>query len=433
MEAEDVKRDGTLLTGRVHPDDRERFAEALKLSAKDHFPFDMEVRNIKPDGQLAWVRSLARSRQREDGAIVWDGIFVDITARKQAEERAAQAYRWLTEAIESLSDGFALWDKEDRLVLWNDKFLFDHPERELLRQSGTKFSTLVEHTAEILRAHMDEKEVAAWVRERVQRHRHAEGTMEVESSSGACLLLTERRTNEGYTVGIYTDISDRKRSGDELQASEQRYRRLVQVSPDAIFVDRDGVIVFANETAARMIGVSDPSELLGTDTLELAASDDRITLASRRRKLREREQTPFGRYRYLRRDGSVGNCESAISSIIWEGEAAILIVIRDIEDRIQAERQQALFGAVLHHAADSIEIVNDDFTLSYVNPAFEEMSGYSSEEVVGKRSMDIFKADEGSAGVYDLVEETLRSGRPWSGANIIWKQRCRPYLTRTEL
>jgi len=415
VEAEDVKRDGTLLTGRVHPDDRERFAEALKLSAKDHFPFDMEVRNIKPDGQLAWVRSLARSRRREDGAVVWDGIFVDITARKQAEERAAQAYRWLTEAIESLSDGFALWDKEDRLVLWNDKFLYDHPERERLRRSGTKFSTLAEHTADVLRRHKDEKQVADWLAERLRRHRDARGSMEIESSSGDWLLLTERRTNEGYTVGIYSDISDRKRSRNELQASEERYRRLVQVSPDAIFVDRDGVIVFANETAASLIGVSDPAELLGTDTLELAAGDDRITLANRRRRLRDKPQTPFDRYRYLRRDGSVGNCESAISSIIWEGEAAILIVIRDIEDRIQAERQQALFGAVLHHAADSIEIVNDDFTLSYVNPAFEEMSGYSSEEVVGKRSMDLLKADEGTAGVYDLVEETLRSGRPWSG------------------
>ena len=89
------------------------------------------------------MRSLARSRRREDGAIVWDGIFVDITARKQAEERAAQAYRWLTEAIESLSDGFALWDKDDSLVLWNDKFLYDLPERDLIRQSGTKFATMV--------------------------------------------------------------------------------------------------------------------------------------------------------------------------------------------------------------------------------------------------------------------------------------------------
>ncbi|CAN0481760.1 unnamed protein product, partial [Laminaria digitata] len=95
VDAEDVKRDGSLLTGRVHPDDRERFANALTQSAKDHTPFDIEVRNTKPDGREVWIRSLARSRRRDDGAIGWDGIFVDITERKEAEERAAHAYRWL--------------------------------------------------------------------------------------------------------------------------------------------------------------------------------------------------------------------------------------------------------------------------------------------------------------------------------------------------
>ena len=415
VEAENVKRDGSLLTGRVHPEDRERFSQALKISAEDHTPFDMEVRNIKPDGQLVWVRSLARSRKREDGAIVWDGIFVDITARKQAEERAAQAYRWLTEAIDSLSDGFALWDKDDRLVLWNDKFLSDHPDRDVIRQSGTEFSTMVECTANDMRRHLEEDVVAAWVVDRVQRHQEAKGALEVKSSNGHDLLLTERRTNEGYTVGIYTDISEWKRSEIDLQASEDRYRRLVEVSPDAIFVDHEGVIVFANDTAARMIGVSDPDELLGTDTLELAAGDDRVTLASRRARLGEVQKTPFERYRYVRRDGSVGNCESAISGTTWEGEAATLIVIRDIEQRIQAERQQALFGAVLHDAADSIEIAADDFTLSYVNPAFEKMSGYTSDEVVGKRSGDLFYSEGSETGIFDIVEESLRAGKPWSG------------------
>lgn len=415
VDAEDVKRDGSLLTGRVHPDDRDRFSRALQQSAEDHAPFDMEVRNIKPDGQVVWVRSLARSRRRDDGAVVWDGIFVDITARKQAEERAAQAYRWLTEAIESLSDGFALWDRDDRLVLWNDKFLSSHPQRNVLLEAGLEFSTLVEHTADEMRGSMDEEDVAGWVVQRLQQHQDAEGSAEIETPSGHWLLLTERRTNEGYTVAIYTDITERKRSENDLHASEERYRRLVQVSPDAIFVDRDGVIVFANETAARLIGVADPSELLGMDTLDLAAGDDRVALASRRVRLDEAPLTSFEQFRYVRRDGTIGNCESAISRITWGGDAAVLIVVHDIEDRIQAERQQALFGAVLHHAADSIELADNDFTLTYANPAFETMSGYSSDEVVGQRPGDLFRPENTDPQLYKTIEETVKSGKPWSG------------------
>jgi PAS domain S-box-containing protein len=415
VDAEDVKRDGSLLTGRVHPDDRERFAEALKQSAESHTPFDMEVRNTKPDGQLVWVRSLARSRRREDGAIVWDGIFVDITARKQAEDRAAQAYRWLTEAIDSLSDGFALWDREDRLVLWNDKFISAHPQREVILKSGLEFSTLVEHAANNMRHHADEEQVASWVVERLQCHQEARGATEILTSSGRWMLLTERRTNEGYTVGVYTDIHERKRAENDLHASEERYRRLVQLSPDAILVDRDGVVVFANETAARMFGVGDPSDLLGTDSLDLAVEVDRVALASRRARLETAQLTSFEKYRYIRRDGTIGNCESAVSSITWEGEAAVLIVVRDIEDRLQAERQQALFGAVLHHAADSIELADNEFTLTYANPAFEKMSGYSSDEVVGEQPGDLFRPENADPDLYNTIEETVRSGKPWSG------------------
>ncbi|CAN0538021.1 unnamed protein product, partial [Laminaria digitata] len=347
--------------------------------------------------------------------IGWDVLFVDITGRKEAEERAAQAYRWLTEAIDSLSDGFALWDAEDRLVLWNEQFLIDHPQRDLLRKTGLEFSTFVERSAQYMRSEMDEDHVAGWIVDRLQHHQEARGATELQSASGRWLLLTERRTNEGYTVGIYTDITERRRSEDDLHASEERYRRLVQLSPDAILVDRGGVIVFANETAARMFGVADPDELIGTPSFNLAEEDDRVALASRRSRLKAAEQTAFERYRYIRGDGSIGNCESAVSSITWGGDSAVLIVIRDIENRIEAERQQALFGAVLHDAADSIEIADDSFALTFTNPAFEKMSGYSSDEVVGKRPADLFRPEGADTDIYDLVEKTLRMGQPWSG------------------
>lgn len=415
VNSEDVKQDGRLLTERVHPDDRERFAKAIKESAEDNSSFDIEVRNIKPDGQMAWIRSLARSRKREDGATVWDGIFVDITARKQAEERAAQAYRWLTEAIDSLSDGFALWDAEDRLVLWNDKFILGHPQRDLLLSAGLEFSELIKHTGENMRNRLSDEEVAGWIVERLQQHQEARGSYEIHTSTDRWLLVTERRTHEGYTVGIYTDISDRKYADGELHASEERYRKLVQVSPDAILVDHGGVIVFANDAAAKMFAVDRPEDLIGTDAIELVDDEYRVAILSRRSRITESEPSSFEQFRYVRRDGSVRHCESAVSSISWEGESAFLVVIRDMEDRVQAERQQAIFGAVLDQAADSIEMSGDDFTLTYVNPAFEAMSGYAAAEVVGRHPGDLFRPREFDPDFYTQIEDTVRSGKPWSG------------------
>tara|TARA_R110000868_G_scaffold36962_7_gene130759 strand:+ start:24675 stop:28538 length:3864 start_codon:yes stop_codon:yes gene_type:complete len=415
VEAENVKQDGRLLTERVHPDDRERFALALKASMDPSVPFDIEVQNVKPDGEVVWIRSLARSRRRDDGATVWDGIFVDITSRKQAEERAAQAYRWLTEAIDSLSDGFALWDSDDRLVLWNDQFVKDHPRRDQVIRSGLEFSDLIEQAAASLRQRMNDEQVAGWVVERLQKHQEAKGSYEIHTFANRWLLVTERRTQEGYTVGIYTDITDRKKAEHDLHASEERYRKLVQVSPDTVLVDRGGVIVFANEMAAKMFGVSTPEELIGVAVLDLVEDEYRVAMLSRRERMTSSEPSDYEAYKYVRRDGVTRHCESAVCRITWEGDAAVLIVVRDIEERVHAERQQAIFGAVLDQAADSIELSDAAFRLTYVNPAFEEMSGYSSADVVGNRPGNMFRPSDYDPEIYEHIENTVRAGTPWSG------------------
>lgn len=415
VDAEDVKRDGTILVGRVHPDDQERFAQALKESAREQTAFDMEVRNVKPDGQVVWVRSLGRPRLRDDGAVVWDGIFVDITARKQAEEQAAQAYRWLTEAIDSLSDGFVLWDADDRLVLWNKKFIERHPQRDQLVNAGLEFSALVAQTANNFRVSMGDEAAAAWVAERLRQHQQAQGSYEIFTSIGRWFLVTERRTQEGYTVGIYTDITDRKNAADELGESEERYRKLVQVSPDAILVHGGGVILFANDAAARTMGTAGPEELIGVDALDLIAEEDRVAVLNRRNRTGTTEASSYHHHRILRRDGSYRHCESAVSRISWEGSDAYLVIVRDTEERVQVERQQALFGAVLDQAAESIEMSGKDFDLTYVNPAFERMTGYSSEDVIGERPSNLFRPSEYGAEFYATIEETIRAGKAWSG------------------
>lgn len=415
VDAEMVKRHGSILVRAIHPDDRERFGRTLRESAQTLTPFDMEIRNVKPDGQVVWVRTVARPHRREDGATVWDGLFVDVTARKEAEERAAQSYRWLKEAIESLSDGFVLWDGNDRLVLWNDRYLDGHPQRAELVREGTTFSQLIDATADNLRRTMTREEVAAWRKDRMFHHREAHGTYEMQTSTGRWLMITERRTQEGYTVGIYTDITNRKRRADQLVQSEERYRRLVQLSPDAIFVHIAGEIVFANDTSAKMMGAENAADLVGMDILQFAHPEDRLTIISRREGLTDTDLPGMIETRYLRLNGEVRHCESSISKIRWQDSDAYLVVIRDIEERVEAQRQQAIMTAVFDQAVDAIEIVGDDLSFVYANPAFERMTGYSMDEVQGLRPRDVLAPHQGETAPYGEIEATLRAGKPWTG------------------
>ncbi|MEM7644264.1 MAG: LuxR C-terminal-related transcriptional regulator [Pseudomonadota bacterium] len=91
----------------IHADDQTRWLAALEASAATLTPLDEEVRVIRPDGALKWVRSIGRPRRTEDGTVIWDGVALDVTERREALEALE---RTLTEARRSeISEGRLAW------------------------------------------------------------------------------------------------------------------------------------------------------------------------------------------------------------------------------------------------------------------------------------------------------------------------------------
>jgi serine phosphatase RsbU (regulator of sigma subunit) len=134
------------------------------------------------------------------------------------------ARRRLVDAIENSSEGFVFFDKEDRLVICNTRYReLLHPDAEPEIQPGTKFETIVRTTAE--KGHIIEAQgrVEEWIAERMASHRDPGKPRIQQRSSGQWILITERRTGDGGTVAIYSDISDLKQREEELEdALEER-------------------------------------------------------------------------------------------------------------------------------------------------------------------------------------------------------------------
>lgn len=132
------------------------------------------------------------------------------------EQQAATASDRLMEAIESISDGFALYDKNDNLVLCNSKYLEidrSHPESFM---PGMSFESIVRHNAMagIYREAIGREE--EWVFERMARHRDPDRPFEQRLADGRCLLVSEYKTDQGEIVSVVSDISKRKNAEEEL-------------------------------------------------------------------------------------------------------------------------------------------------------------------------------------------------------------------------
>ncbi len=198
------------------------FEEIMRLRLVDNpgtdsqaFRHELRQSLYQPDGRPMiaeprpgfWLR-ITRHRIADGGVI---SIFSDISELKRAE-------RQLADAIESISDGFVLYDRDHRLVLCNSRFRDFHAEISHLLVPGMAF-------ADILRASIAGKlvdvapgEVEAWLTEREQMM-PASGSSELHLADGRWLRTAERRTADGGLVGIATDITALKQQQRALETN----------------------------------------------------------------------------------------------------------------------------------------------------------------------------------------------------------------------
>jgi PAS domain S-box-containing protein len=141
----------------------------------------------------------------------------DITTLRSAQDAQRRSEQRLMEAIESISEGFACYDAEDRLVICNSCY------RELLYPNdaagiaiGMTFESTVRRSAEQGRIRDAEGRIDAWVAERLRQHRNpAEPHVQLRGD-GRWLMISERKTGDGGTVAIYSDITELKQREESL-------------------------------------------------------------------------------------------------------------------------------------------------------------------------------------------------------------------------
>jgi class 3 adenylate cyclase len=141
----------------------------------------------------------------------------DITGLKKAEEARQRSEQRLLEAIESISEGFAYYDSDDRMVLCNSVY------REMLHsgddagmEPGTAFETIIRNAAERGDVKDAEGQVEEWIANRLHQHRNPGPPQVQRRSGGRWVMISERRTIDGGTVAVYSDISELKQREESL-------------------------------------------------------------------------------------------------------------------------------------------------------------------------------------------------------------------------
>jgi PAS domain S-box-containing protein len=172
----------------------------------------------------------------------------DITERKAAEEEAAEAQALLMDAIESISEGFSLYDSDDRLVISNTRYReLLYPDAEDSIDEGTPFETIIRRAAE--KGHIEgaEGRVEEWVSERLARHREPGGPQLQHRSDGRWIQVSERKTEDGGTVAVYTDVTELRRAEEAMRESQQLLDTVLHHMPALVYLrDAEGRFKLVN-------------------------------------------------------------------------------------------------------------------------------------------------------------------------------------------
>lgn len=156
--------------------------------------------------------------------------------------------------------------------------------------------------------------------------------------------------------GVMLDITERKQAEEALRESEERYRVLVEFSPNSICVHRDGKLLYVNPAGVRLFGAKNLAELVGRSVLDFIHPDSLAVVKNRIRQVGEGETAPLIEEKFVTLNGEVRDVEVTSIPIIYERAPAAQVIIRDITERKQGEALLTGEKRLLEMIATGVEL-----------------------------------------------------------------------------
>ena len=195
-------------------------------------------------------------------------------------------------------------------------------------------------------------------------------------------------------------MPNRKREGPDdphaaaLRASEQRYRDLIAILPDALFIQHGGFVTFANDSAAKLFGAAAPGDLIGRSVMSMFDARHHPAIRKRIELLNAGESVPFVEEHIVRLDGSIREVEVAATPYHDPDGMAVQVVLHDVSERrmleralVEAtEREQMRIGVDLHDGLGQ-ELVAVDLALRAIEQRAQAQDGALRDDIGNARRL----------------------------------------------
>lgn len=343
----------------------------------------------------------------------------DITGRKRSQDVLQESERRLSTLMSNLP-GMAFRCRNDQD--WTMEFVSEgaftltgYRPNQLIGNAEISYASLI---------HPDDRQ-SVWnhVQAAVSDRRPFQLTYRIKTATG------EERWARGLGRGVFsasgtlealegitTDITERKQVLEALRESEERFRSLLDHSPDVIHLkDTDGRYLLVNRQYGEVHGVS-PEDVVGKTAFDVLPLDEARVHDAVEKEVVAKKESEVGEYQVTVGDGSERTLMitkfpvfNAKGDVIAVGGIDV-----DVTQRRRAEQAARTLSRAVEQSPVSVVITDTDGTIHYVNPKFEALTGYTAAEALGQNPRILSSGATPPEGYQDLWR-TITSGRTWTG------------------
>jgi PAS domain S-box-containing protein len=190
--------------------------------------------------------------------------------------------------------------------------------------------------------------------------------------------------------------------------NEEKYRRIIELSPVPMVVHAMGTVVLANQAVCNLIGANSPDDVIGTNVLDFVHPDSQSAVQHRIKLLINgtRKHTEVLKEKLIRLDGTIIDVEIVSFIIDYNGQPSIQLILQDITDRRRTEEDLNYSNYILRTVTDNASLglfmMGDNHHCTFMNAAAERITGYTFAEM---QSMDL--------PLHDVIHHTHPDGRPY--------------------
>jgi len=340
----------------------------------------------------------------------------DEAERKRAEETLRESEDRYKTLVENLPQRIFLKDKDLVYVSCNQNYAQDLGIKPDEIGGKTDYDFHSKELAEKYRA--DDKRILESGKIENIEERYIQDGRDIWVHTVKTPVKDEKGNIVGV-LGIFGDITERKRAAEAVRESEERYRMVFQSANDAIFLMDGECFINCNRMTLKMFGCT-KEQIIGQPPYRfspLQQPDGRDSKEKAMEKITAAldGQPQFFEWLHCCYDGTPFDAEVSLNRLELSGNYYILAVVRNITERKRAEDKLRLFSQAINSSIDGVAVGDLEGRITHVNDAFTRMFGYSREELIGKEIVSLYAEDQ-IPKLEKAIKATIEGG--WAGELI---------------